>query len=279
MRRARTLFALTLGVATFACGSDPSADRSSTALEAACAAVTRDGVHYLFCSSAMPYEQAADACRASGLALVTIDNEAENAFVAARAPAAAYIGLSDREYEGAWRWEADRRVTWCGAADGRRENPGAFARWSPGAPGTANCQFRSHAGRDYWLCADELSWADARDVCQSAGSDLAAINDAAESTFLAPEIRRTSWIGGQASGASWSWAATSQVFWGAGAAAGTYANWASGAPRRGAGDGCLLVSNGSSARWHSAPCDRAQAFVCEAPTSRYPDGSGSIGTG
>ena len=91
-----------------------------------CARATFGGHAYLFCEAQLDWEDAADACATLGAyRLVTIDDAAEQAFVhgeASRTGAARlWIGLTDQDREGEWRWAGGGAL-------------GSYAAWQSGQP-------------------------------------------------------------------------------------------------------------------------------------------------
>ncbi len=80
------------------------------------------GVAYMFCTTALSWTDARDACAASGYALATIESKAENDGVVAIAlPKKAspwWIGLNDRENEGVHVWVSGSEATYRNWAEG-----------------------------------------------------------------------------------------------------------------------------------------------------------------
>jgi len=64
--------------------------------------------------------------------LISIDDAAENAFVQSQIHSDALIGLTDREREGAWKWAADGRLTWC--ENSPQPSPVSYANWAAQYP-------------------------------------------------------------------------------------------------------------------------------------------------
>jgi hypothetical protein len=50
-----------------------------------------------------------------------------------------YIGLPDATTEGAWRWVAGNRLTWCAADGGRAASASSFTNWAGGYRAAASC--------------------------------------------------------------------------------------------------------------------------------------------
>jgi len=82
------------------------------------------GHTYVYCHTARPWTTARDQCAAAGMQLVRIDSRAENDFVQnLLEDSTAYIGASDRDSEGRWRW-----------VDGGALS---YSRWASGEPNDA----------------------------------------------------------------------------------------------------------------------------------------------
>ncbi|MEQ1505037.1 MAG: lectin-like protein, partial [Myxococcota bacterium] len=119
----------------------------------ACTPASRSGHDYLFCTSTSTFDAARSYCERQAMILATIDDAAENAWIDGEidglSSAPWYIGLTDRDVEGAFRWLFT--------------DPGydAFAGGQPdNAPSGADCAVLNAAG------TPDQQWAD--DVCTSA---------------------------------------------------------------------------------------------------------------
>ena len=75
----------------------------------ACTSASYGGHDYLFCTTALDWATARGYCEQRGMALATIDDAGENAFVDATADAESggtwYLGLTDQRVEGLFRWQ------------------------------------------------------------------------------------------------------------------------------------------------------------------------------
>jgi hypothetical protein len=100
----------------------------------------------------MDHAGAVAACASSGMTLVHINDQAENAFVESTVVSDAccalslasdyhwaglWIGAGDPDATGDWRWEDDQSSFWQGLADGMAVG-GAFASWAIDQPNNGN---------------------------------------------------------------------------------------------------------------------------------------------
>ncbi len=127
-------------------------------------------------------------------------------------------------------------------------------------PNVCPCPVVHRGDSAYGLCDLATSWGLARTACQSAGYDLAWIDDAAEDTWLRGQVRSVStgpwWIGlnDRETEGRWVWA---------NGAAPTYTGWAAGRPNTGLNlQDCAQI--GSVNGWSDALCLNFQPFVCKA---------------
>jgi hypothetical protein len=81
--------------------------------------------HYLFVPERMNWEAASLKCKALGGNLVTISDEAENAFVAKLCgKLGTLIGLTDKEKEGVWKWQGEEPLKYKNWIQGQPDNFG-----------------------------------------------------------------------------------------------------------------------------------------------------------
>lgn len=85
-----------------------------------CQAVAVEGRTLFVCAATATWFDAGDACSDCGLELASVRNDAENLALADRVPATVqlWIGLSDTEVEGDWRWEDDAALDFEAWAEG-----------------------------------------------------------------------------------------------------------------------------------------------------------------
>jgi hypothetical protein len=96
-----------------------------------CPVAHRMGHTYMFCNSSVNWTTARDRCVGRGYALVTLDDAAENTFVATTAAATSssnrwWMGYNDRTTEGTW--------VWVGAAA-----TGTYVGWVGDEPNNSGC--------------------------------------------------------------------------------------------------------------------------------------------
>jgi hypothetical protein len=195
-----------------------------------------DGHEYRFCTLDKSWTSAKSDCLAGGLDLVTIDTAAENAFIAENVAGAAWIGATDAQAEGVWKWTASGRQFWQGGKTGTAIG-GALAAWKTGepddllsqdcgrisadgkwsdeycsgprdyvcegegevkgSPPDSNCQGAVFRGTEFWFCTNDVTWEEARDRCRTQpGVDLASVTSAEMNKFVFDRVRETSWLGG-----------------------------------------------------------------------------------
>jgi hypothetical protein len=109
-------------------------------------------------------------------------------------------------------------------------------------------------GHCYVVHTSGASFADATNVCASAGGHLVKIESSAENSFVTGLVSSTSWIG-----------ASDQVIegtflWRDGAAA-TFTNWLSGQPDNSNNEDCASLQ--TSGGWNDLSCSTTIPYVCE----------------
>ena len=121
-----------------------------------CESTFRANETYFVCSSPLSWDDAKVACEGVGQALVHLEDQAENDFVAGLLSSASWIGASDVAAEGEWRWCDDDALFWSGDAAG---TAGGFESWGSGEPGADNCARMGVGGN--WsaaACSDVLPY-------------------------------------------------------------------------------------------------------------------------
>jgi len=91
---------------------------------------------YVFCDDSENWSTAADFCEAVGLGLVRIDGPEEDAFVLNEIGSETWLGASDIDEEGQWRWRDDGTQFWMGDATGSAVED-RYSAWGLGEPGPA----------------------------------------------------------------------------------------------------------------------------------------------
>jgi hypothetical protein len=95
------------------------------------------GVHagheYWFCTDDRSWNDARARCQAVGAQLAHIDNATENGFMRGQLVLDAWVGGSDSQAEGQWRWSDDQAQFWQGGVTGSAVS-GRYANWKLGQP-------------------------------------------------------------------------------------------------------------------------------------------------
>ncbi|MBN1656541.1 MAG: C-type lectin domain-containing protein [Deltaproteobacteria bacterium] len=141
----------------------------------------------------------------------------------------------------------------------------------------ANCTRHEFRECEYFFCAEDTSWMDARDKCGvRKGGDLVHIDDEEENDFVMSHLEGDSWIGANdiAREELWVWSNNAVPFWlgsqSGSSALSQYANWSDEEPAGDAdADDCAEISTAGS--WNDADCDDAWHFVCEVSPDLCPD--------
>jgi Zn-dependent metalloprotease len=245
--------------------------------EAGCVRGERNGHQYWFCGALRTFDESQNACQSVGLELASIDDAQENEYVRQRVPGPAFMGLNDRQREGAWRWMADGRLAFCEGDPATCSASSSFASWGPYQPASSHCQHRTRNGRAYWFCDNWTDWSSARRACESVpGTSLARVNDAAENSFISHNVQPSAWLGATdaAVEGQWRWQDDNAQFWTGGRfghpVGGLYANWSQNNPSDTNQANCLYVQNDSGGFWWAGWCTTANAWVCEGPATSDP---------
>ncbi|MGK7894503.1 MAG: lectin-like protein, partial [Xenococcus sp. (in: cyanobacteria)] len=99
-------------------------------------AITHNGSAYLLTDSTMTWDEAQAQAQSLGGNLVTINDAAENQWLKDTfgTTEALFIGLSDAETEGTWKWASGEVPNWVLG----QTNNGIYADWTPGEPDDYN---------------------------------------------------------------------------------------------------------------------------------------------
>lgn len=263
---------IAISILPSACSSDhQSGEALSTTKQpiqqppADCTSGEFNGHEYRFCSAPLPFDAARAACSLLGMDLVNVDDAGENGYVLQNLTSDSYIGITDREREGAWRWIAENRLAWCAEPDVAQ--PGAYANWTAPAPAAPDCHYLKDQSTSYWFCPNHETWTGARKACDSAGMRLAAVRSQSENEFISMHGPTAMWIGGSDAlvAGDWRWVGDHTPFWTGGSSGsavnGAFTWWNSGAPHDNDVLNCTKMMNG---HWHTSPCLSAAGFVCSA---------------
>jgi YHS domain-containing protein len=136
------------------------------------------------------------------------------------------------------------------------ENPVAIGG-DPLAPDTA-CTRGERDGHIYWFCSNSRGADEARHKCQTAGMELATVDNSGENDFVKANVSVASFIGlsDAAREGTWRWHADQRLGWcgdGAGNNSGGYSNWAAAQPPA---SSCTYETRNGHAYW-----------FCNAPAS------------
>jgi hypothetical protein len=153
---------------------------------------------------------------------------------------------------------------------------GVSAEALTSSPDTS-CTSATSAGREYWFCSTERSWAVARQKCQAVvGRDLVVIETSTENDFVYQHVPDDSWIGAtdQVVEGAWRWAPTGAQFWqgtsGGSSVGGLYKKWATGQPNETGGQDCAIIDDSNTGKWSDESCSGSREYVCEADNDQCP---------
>ena len=168
---------LWLGLVLTACSAStgdstpdaPAAEEAITAQpDPTCAYAQFGGHDYWVCTGTQNWQGAQSVCASVGMHLVRIDTAPENDFVRGRIAADTWIGASDSQTEGAWRWINDGAQFWSGKRPGTVVN-GLYNKWASVDPNDLG-------GEDCAIVKANGDWSDIacsvsrRFVCESSAA-------------------------------------------------------------------------------------------------------------
>ncbi|XP_041857538.1 C-type lectin domain family 10 member A-like isoform X2 [Melanotaenia boesemani] len=84
---------------------------------------------YLFSTTSGSWDQGREGCRGRGADLVVIDNDEEQEFLTKFAKGKCWIGLSDKETEGTWKWVDGTNLTLTNWDTNQPDNGGGDPQW------------------------------------------------------------------------------------------------------------------------------------------------------
>jgi Zn-dependent metalloprotease len=255
--------------AAFACESDP-LTTPPTAPDPSCSFQTFGEQEYWFCTAPKTFDQARESCQLAGMDLATVDASGENDFIASQVQTPSFIGLTDQKQEGAWKWIATNRLTWCD--DGSAATPDSYTNWTEGQPPAEACDYRTQGDRGYWSCKNLATWNDAERACKTAEMSLARVDGADENSFLKSLLTGPTWLGGSdaESEGQWRWSDGDVLFWNSSVVAGSFANWAKKQPTADVSSNCLSIDQ-HKGDWRAASCANTSASICEGPATSNPE--------
>lgn len=277
-------------------GSQPAPRRSSA--RPVCPGKPLFASDHVYCVVAEPrsFAGAAAACRASGMELATIRSSEQNEALRAVMTRASvtgghtsvWIGLSDVEKEGEWRWTSGtplRSPSWAARepndAGGNEDCGQVYVEsnaWNDfpcaaelpyvcerakAASGPFGCRGTpvSVRGAEYCVYAEARSWADASASCAAEGSALAEFETVEERVEFGKRVTpdplpRSVWIGATDAGNE------GRFEWLDGTPVGFFA-FGSGEPNNAGGAENCVEWLGPDGKWNDLPCEMGRAALCE----------------
>jgi hypothetical protein len=129
-----------------------------------CVCERRGDRDFMFCDTAVSFDEALERCSAARGTLVSIDDEQQNTWLSQRMQALGaddfWLSGTDTDVEGVWRW-IDGRVFFGAGTDAGA----AFVSWGEDQPNDLNGEDCMRSMEGVWVdldCADEIAF-----VCQS----------------------------------------------------------------------------------------------------------------
>jgi len=116
-----------------------------------CVALENEGHIYFFCSESVPWQTARERCIAARTDLAIVESESENGFVSGNLAATSWIGLSDVDVEGDYRWIDP-------LGGDRAGSSASFTKWANTKPD--NCGAGLFGEQDCVRVASDGSWDD-----------------------------------------------------------------------------------------------------------------------
>ncbi|XP_051259618.1 hepatic lectin-like [Dicentrarchus labrax] len=111
---------------------------------------------YLFSTESDSWEKAREDCRNRGADLVVIDSEEEETFLSKFINSGAWIGLTDREDEGTWKWIDGTPLTLTYWKEPQPDNGGGSSKW-----GEEDCAHITTEVLAHWndrSCEASMQW-------------------------------------------------------------------------------------------------------------------------
>jgi hypothetical protein len=116
-----------------------------------CTQLRNDDVNYFVCDSQRPFEVAWQNCERVGMELAAIDSAAEDAWLAGVITDDVWLGASESESPGSWRWIRTAQTFWSSGPVA-----GAYQKWAAGEPDGAaagECTARAPGAASGWTTA------------------------------------------------------------------------------------------------------------------------------
>ncbi|KAM9342041.1 CD209 antigen-like protein C [Pholidichthys leucotaenia] len=107
---------------------------------------------YLLSGASASWDEARRDCRARGADLVVVDTPEEQDFVSQFAKGDAWIGLTDKEEEGIWKWVDETPLTYSNWRTDQPDNGNGDPQW-----GEEDCIYTADAWNDF-SCGTSLKW-------------------------------------------------------------------------------------------------------------------------
>ena len=231
------------------------------------------------------WKNAKAVCEALGGHLATSTSAEKNAFLLSIVSAASWLGGTDEETEGVWKWvtgEAWSYTNWNKAqpdnafAEGEHYLQlyypagnwndaravvalGYICEWDydmrEQAASTGN-PYKFYDGHTFQYIKATAKWSVAKTACEALGGHLATSTSAGKNEFLLSIIGATSWLGGTDEETEGVWKWITGETW-------SYANWNSGEPNNSGNNEPYLELRYPAGVWNDESPSATRRYVCE----------------